>query len=100
MLANLGSGIPKFCVFLLHSAIFATGLPVFRDTGSQCVAVRLLACTFSGQDAVGHLVQVDLQKRFLMYQMSSVYQAAGKNRGLSIHMIELPGIVQRILFVL
>ena len=35
------------------SLIFATDLPVFGDTGSQCVAVRLLADTLPEQDAIG-----------------------------------------------
>ena len=32
---------------------FANYLPVFRDTGSQCVAKKLLAYTFPRQGAVG-----------------------------------------------
>ena len=32
-----------------------------------------------------HSVQVDLQKRFQICQMSSVFQAAGKNRGKAFH---------------
>ena len=39
-------------MFLSNSSNLATDLHVFRDTGSQCVAVRLLAYTFLEQDAV------------------------------------------------
>ena len=58
-------------------------------------------------------VQVDLQKRFLVYQMSSVYQAAGTNGGWALPgareqsqddwergIMEIFGIVQGVHFIL
>ena len=44
---------------LFISSTLATALPVFRDTGSPCVAVRLLARTFPERDAVGHSLRAD-----------------------------------------
>ena len=72
-------------MILSNSSIFATDLGVFGDTSSQCVAVRLLAYKFPGQGAVGSsgasgFSKKKKKKRFPTYQISSVYQAASKNR--------------------
>ena len=72
-------------MFLSNSSIFAD-LPMFRDTGSQCVAVRLLAYTFLQEDAVGSSGADGSEKRFLACYISSVCQAAGQNRGKAFQM--------------
>ena len=68
-------------MFLSDSSISAADLFVSWDTSSQCVTVRHLAFPSPGQDAVGSSGAEGFQKRFPVYEMSSVCQAASKNRG-------------------
>ena len=63
ILANLGVGIAKICVFPCNSSGWAASLHVFKDTGSHCADARLLQFLKKAVD--GHSVQVDLQKRFV-----------------------------------
>ena len=62
----------------------AASLPVFRDTGSQCASVRLLA--FPKQAAVGSFGASGSSRNVSRCTLlSSVCQAAGKNRGQAFH---------------
>ena len=74
--------VQKICGFLSTSIARSASLPVFRDTGSLDADVILFECP---KLLVVHLEQVGLQKRFLIYQTSSVHWPARRNRGWSIH---------------
>ena len=65
-LADRGVGIAKFCLLLSNSSPLAADLPLFRDTGSQCVYLEDF---------------LHFQSKLLSVHTRSVYHAASRTRG-------------------
>ena len=77
-LANLGVGIIKHRVSLFISSILAKHLPAHESTGLP----YFLRTQLSKKMPSVHLVQMDLQKRFLAHNTSPVrVKLRAKNRG-------------------